>query len=125
MTHPYAAGDRGRVIYREPTEEDNTCPKTQHRDGESHGWRFDLDNPYIVCDWCGQWRDAISGCVLVSVAATPKPRLIDADKLKAELMLYNGFPDYRMQVLDIIEEMVNEAITQIEPAAAEQRGEEK
>jgi protein gp37 len=41
----------------------NACPGSKHVDGLSHGWMFDGDNPSITCDWCGEHRDAISGCV--------------------------------------------------------------
>ena len=26
-----------------------------------HSWRFDGDDPYIVCHWCGERRDALTG----------------------------------------------------------------
>ncbi len=40
------------------------CPKSQRVDGKFHGWRFDGDDPYVVCEWCGEVRDAISGKVI-------------------------------------------------------------
>lgn len=42
------------------TQED-VCTKTKHIDGKSHGWRYDGDDPYIICDWCKEVRDAVSG----------------------------------------------------------------
>lgn len=37
---------------------DDGCPFSQRVDGPKHGWRFDGDDPYVECDWCGQVRDA-------------------------------------------------------------------
>lgn len=36
----------------------------------SHDWRFDGDDPYIICR-CGEVRDAISGRVITSGAVPP------------------------------------------------------
>ncbi len=59
---------------------DDTCPHTKHVDGKSHGWLFDGDDPYIVCDWCKERRDAITGCVIhphvPSVADIPSDELL-------------------------------------------------
>ena len=40
------------------------CPKTQHIDGKSHGWLFDGDDPYVVCAWCHERRDALTDRVI-------------------------------------------------------------
>ncbi len=40
------------------------CPMTKHVDGKSHGLRFDGDDPYTICVWCGETRDVISGRVI-------------------------------------------------------------
>lgn len=39
----------------------DVCSHTKHVDGKSHGWCFDGDDPYIVCHWCKEVRDAVSG----------------------------------------------------------------
>jgi hypothetical protein len=36
------------------------CPKSRRSDLK-HGWRFDGDDPYVVCDFCGERRDALTG----------------------------------------------------------------
>lgn len=48
------------------------CPKTHHIDGRSHGWRFDGDDPYVVCHWCGERRDNLTGRI-VGQRMTPMP----------------------------------------------------
>lgn len=45
------------------------CARSKHVDGTSHGWRFDGDNPYIKCDWCGEWRDARYGHIMTPGAS--------------------------------------------------------
>jgi hypothetical protein len=40
---------------------DEMCPGSQRTDGPKHSWRFDGDDPYVVCAYCGEVRDAISG----------------------------------------------------------------
>lgn len=42
----------------------DVCSQTEHVDGKSHGWMFDGDDPYVVCSWCKERRDAISGRVI-------------------------------------------------------------
>ena len=27
----------------------------------NHTWHFDGDDPYVVCGWCGERRDALTG----------------------------------------------------------------
>ena len=36
------------------------CSASKHVDGKSHGWRFDGDDPYVICEWCGETRDALT-----------------------------------------------------------------
>ena len=49
-----------------PADEDrNRCPRTQHIDGKSHGWQFWGDDPYVLCAWCGQMRDALTDRVVI------------------------------------------------------------
>lgn len=31
------------------------------RPDHKHAWRFDGDDPYVLCDYCGERRDAITG----------------------------------------------------------------
>ena len=40
------------------------CPLSQRVDGKKHTWRFDGDDPYIFCHWCGQYQDALTGDVI-------------------------------------------------------------
>ena len=40
------------------------CPKSQRVDGPWHSERFDGDDPYTVCVYCGERRDALTGRVL-------------------------------------------------------------
>lgn len=49
-----------------PADDDrNRCPRTQHIDGKSHGWQFWGDDPYVLCAWCGQMRDALTDRVVI------------------------------------------------------------
>ena len=43
---------------------DDVCPFSKHVDGPRHGWRFDGDDPYVYCVWCGQYRDAQTNRIL-------------------------------------------------------------
>ncbi|HKY57646.1 MAG TPA: hypothetical protein VJL80_06385 [Aeromicrobium sp.] len=43
---------------------DEHCTKSERVDGPKHSWKFDGDNPYIECHYCGEIRDAISGRVI-------------------------------------------------------------
>lgn len=40
------------------------CPLSQRVDGKLHSWHFDGDDPRIVCVYCDEMRDAISGAVI-------------------------------------------------------------
>lgn len=37
------------------------CKTSERVDGKKHSWRFDGDDPYVICSYCGQVKDAISG----------------------------------------------------------------
>jgi len=39
----------------------DACRLSQRVYGKIHTWEFDGDDPYIICHWCGEVRDAISG----------------------------------------------------------------
>lgn len=39
------------------------CLLSKRADG-AHEWGFDGDDPYIVCAWCRELRDALSGRVI-------------------------------------------------------------
>jgi hypothetical protein len=40
------------------------CPKSERVDGPLHSWRFEGDDPRIVCVFCGEVRDALTGEIL-------------------------------------------------------------
>lgn len=42
----------------------DVCWPSKRVDGKHHSWRFDGDDPYVICQFCGEERDAISGRVL-------------------------------------------------------------
>ena len=44
------------------------CVKSQRPDGR-HSWRFDGDDPYVLCAFCGERRDALSGKVIGGTSA--------------------------------------------------------
>jgi hypothetical protein len=50
------------------------CPLSKRVDGPLHSFRFELDNPVIVCHFCGEMRDAISGKVLRAGRTTEESR---------------------------------------------------
>lgn len=51
-------------LERDPIADDR-CPKSQRVDDPTaHSWRFDGDDPYIVCAYCDQVRDARTGKVI-------------------------------------------------------------
>lgn len=51
----------------------DTCPASRRDDG-AHAWRFDGDDPYIVCAWCAQCQDALTGRVIIPGRAQEGPR---------------------------------------------------
>jgi hypothetical protein len=40
------------------------CPKSERLDGPLHSWRWDGDDPRVICVFCGEVRDALTGEVL-------------------------------------------------------------
>lgn len=50
------------------------CAQSE-REGSKHSWVFDGDDPYVVCTFCEEYRDAISGRVVKPspYRATPRP----------------------------------------------------
>ena len=40
------------------------CPLSERVDGPLHSWRFDGDDPYVECVYCGEYRDARTGWVI-------------------------------------------------------------
>jgi Zn ribbon nucleic-acid-binding protein len=40
------------------------CPLSQRVDGKKHSWRFDGDDPYVECVYCGQYQDTLTGRVI-------------------------------------------------------------
>jgi hypothetical protein len=45
----------------QPDISKETCPASRRADGPWHSWIFDGDNPYIVCAYCDEMRDALTG----------------------------------------------------------------
>jgi len=52
------------------TPAEDICPAPGRVDGLNHSWGFDGDDPYIVCRFCGEMRDAIGGAVLRAAVET-------------------------------------------------------
>ena len=40
------------------------CSLSQRVDGKKHTWQFWGDDPYVICHWCDELRDALTGRVL-------------------------------------------------------------
>lgn len=50
------------------------CPRSQRSDQRwAHSWKFDGDDPYIICHFCGERRDAHSGAVVGRRCTDPAP----------------------------------------------------
>ncbi|MBO9555577.1 DUF4326 domain-containing protein [Cellulomonas sp.] len=47
------------------------CLRSRRADGE-HDWRFDGDDPYTVCTWCGLTTEALTGRVLREGLGAPQ-----------------------------------------------------
>ena len=49
------------------------CPLSDQREGE-HSWRFDGDGPCIICVYCGELQDALTGRIITagSIAAAKR-----------------------------------------------------
>lgn len=50
----------------------DACPFSRRVDAPTHSWLFDGDDPYIVCHFCRERRDAITGRV-IGTRFTPAP----------------------------------------------------
>jgi hypothetical protein len=42
----------------------DVCPFSERVDGPKHSWRFDGDDPYVICAFCGQVRTALTDRVV-------------------------------------------------------------
>jgi hypothetical protein len=40
------------------------CPLSERVDGPLHSWRFDGDDPYVICVYCDRMQDARTGRVI-------------------------------------------------------------
>lgn len=111
LTTAYAAGRRGPLVddliacLGHPGDEsgvpgggepqpgtDDECPRSQRVDGPWHSWQFDGDAPYIVCGYCGERRDAISGRVILPKnTTTPDPTPTELTReLRDAVGLFSG-----------------------------------
>ena len=45
-------------------EKEDYCSLSERVDGKKHGWKFDGDDPYVICHWCKEVRDAITDVVI-------------------------------------------------------------
>ena len=51
---------------------EDRCQRSKHVNGVSHGWAFDGDDPYIICAWCDEMRDALNGRVIRPGVTPPR-----------------------------------------------------
>lgn len=58
----WIVADADGVLSRYTSEE--YCPHSKRVDGPTHTWRFDGDDPYIICVFCDEMRDALSARVV-------------------------------------------------------------
>lgn len=59
--HAFAEAVSGLVVgVTSSGPEREECPASRRVDG-MHSFRFDGDGPYIICSFCGETRDAITG----------------------------------------------------------------
>jgi hypothetical protein len=40
------------------------CSPSKRVDGKFHSWRWDGDDPRIICVYCGEMRDALTGRII-------------------------------------------------------------
>lgn len=59
------------MSYAEP-DRSEACPYPLRKDGDRHSWKFDGDDPYVVCVGCDEIRDAITD-VIVRPGHRPLP----------------------------------------------------
>jgi hypothetical protein len=60
--HPLATEEE-RSDEAQPSE---TCSRPIRIDNSRHSWRFDSDDPQIICLGCGEMRNALSGRVILA-----------------------------------------------------------
>jgi hypothetical protein len=46
------------------TEARESCPLSQRVDGKLHSWKFDGDDPYVICAYCKEVRDALTDRII-------------------------------------------------------------
>lgn len=56
----------------EQTDEPDLCPLSKRVDGPKHSWTFDGDDPYIICFYCEEVRDARTGRVITPGKGQPE-----------------------------------------------------
>lgn len=66
----------------------DACPQTR-RDNQAHAWQFDGDDPYVLCAWCGERRDALTGRTIGESAPAPTPDPMSDDR-RADLRFLAG-----------------------------------
>jgi hypothetical protein len=60
--NPPATQETRPVVAGGPTPD--VCPRSERIDGPYHSVRFDGDDPYTICVYCGETRDAITGRIV-------------------------------------------------------------
>lgn len=55
---PVSSGEAGEQV------DPDFCPLSTHVRGQVHSWKFDGDDPYIICHFCQEMRDAHTGRVV-------------------------------------------------------------
>jgi hypothetical protein len=63
---------------------DDFCPRSRRVDGKRHSWRWDGDDPRIVCVFCDEVRDALNGRVLVASVPTEEKPNPESDDSRSE-----------------------------------------
>lgn len=64
MAEEFEIDDDLRPIDVPPLAAADHCTLSRRVDGKKHSWVFDGDDPYIVCAYCDEVRDAITGLVI-------------------------------------------------------------
>jgi len=76
VSDPGAGQQQGREV----------CELSQRVDGQWHSWRFDGDDPYVICHYCGRVQDAVTGRVMDegrNPAPSPTPPARDSGRDEA------------------------------------------